>query len=422
MTHSIITTGLDIGTTKICAMIGNYNQEENSYQILGVGQAPSKGLKRGVVIDIEETKQSIIKAVAEAEKQSGITISAVTIGIAGDHIRSLDSSSTIAVSHKNTGSDTSSPVDQSDVIRALDSVRNINLGVDREIIHVIPQEFIVDDQMGVKNPIQMSGSRLTVNAHIVTAAINNVKNLVRSVQSTGLNVQDIVLEPLASSKAILSSDQKELGVALVDIGGGTTDITVFQDGSVRHTGVIGYGGSIITKDIASIVQTSFHEAERIKKNYAWASSVLADQSGPQDLVVSSLSDSKEIHLNSYQLSQYVEARIEEILMMVRDEICKYTDLKTLHAGIVFTGGGSRLKGLCQMSEQIFMIPAQIGYPIRLPGLETNEYGPEYSTVIGLLDWTEKQKNKDLILTRKDSDSKVWSKLKKVISDIAKNLF
>jgi cell division protein FtsA len=421
MSHPIITTGLDIGTTKICAMIGQYDSEEKTYQILGVGQAPSHGLRRGVVIDIEETKQSIIKALAEAEKHSGITVNAVTIGIAGDHIRSLDSTSTVAISHKNSSGDTSSPVDQTDVNRALDSVKNINLGVDREIIHVIPQEYIVDDQMGVRNPIHMSGTRLTVNAHIVTAAINNVKNLVRSVQSTGLNVEDIVLEPLASSKAILSEDQKELGIALVDIGGGTTDITIFQDGFVKHTGVIGYGGSIITKDIASIIQTSFNEAERIKKSHAWASSVLAEKAGIEEIIVAALSDNKEIKLNSYQLSQYVEARIEEILVMIRDEVSKYAELKSLHAGIVFTGGGSRLKGLCQVSEQIFHIPAQIGYPIRLPGLETTEYGPEYSTAIGLLNWSDNHKG-DFTLTRKDSDSKVWGKIKKTFTDIAKNLF
>ncbi|BFN36710.1 cell division protein FtsA [Fidelibacter multiformis] len=421
MSHPIITTGLDIGTTKICAMIGQYDPEEKKYQILGMGQSLSHGLKRGVVIDIEETKQSIIKALAEAEKHSGITISSVSIGIAGDHIRSLDSTSTVAISHKNSGPDTSSPVDQHDINRALDSVKNINLGVDREIIHVIPQEYVVDDQMGVKNPIQMSGSRLTVNAHIVTAAINNVKNLVRSVQSTGLNVENIVLEPLASSRAILSEDQKDLGVALVDIGGGTTDITVFKNGFVKHTGVIGYGGSIVTKDIASIIQTSFQEAERIKKSYAWASSELSEKAGIEELTVASLSDNREIRLNSFQLSQYVEARIEEILLMVREKICQFTDIKSLHAGIVFTGGGARLKGLCQVSEKIFHVPAQIGYPIRMPGLENTEYGPEYSTAIGLMHWSDKNK-KELIPTGRDSDSTVWGKLKKLFSDIAKNLF
>ncbi|MDD5582730.1 MAG: cell division protein FtsA [Candidatus Marinimicrobia bacterium] len=421
MSHPIITTGLDIGTTKICAMIGQYDPYEKKYQILGMGQSSSRGLRRGVVIDIEEIKQSIIKAMAEAEKHAGVTVSSVSIGIAGDHIRSLDSTSTVAISHKNNSSDASSPVDESDINHALESVKNINLGVDREIIHVIPQEFIVDDQLGVKNPLQMSGSRLTVNAHIVTAAINNVKNLVRSVQSTGLNVENIVLEPLASSRAILSEDQKELGVALVDIGGGTTDITVFKDGFVKHTEVIGYGGSIITKDIASILQTSFQEAERIKKSYAWASCELAEKAGIENITVTSLSNNKEIQLNSYQLSQYVEARMEEILLMIRDKISQYINIKTLHAGIVFTGGGSQLKGLCQVSEKIFHVPAQIGYPIRLPGLETTEYSPEYSTVIGLL-YCNNDKKSNLILTRKDSDSTVWGKLKKLLSEIAKNLF
>ncbi len=421
MSENKIISGLDIGTTKICAIIGEYDPKKNIYKILGLGKAPSLGLKRGVIVDVEKTKQSIIEAVKLAQKRANIPITGVTIGLAGDHIRSLNSNSTITISHKGENAIHDAEVDESDVERVLSSAKSINVGVDREIIHILPQKYHVDDQIGITNPIGMSGNKLTINALIITAAINNVKNLVRSVQSTGLNVHGIILEPLSSAESVLNEDQKELGVALIDIGGGTTDVTVFQDGYVKHAGVIGYGGSIITKDIASLIHTSFDEAERIKTNYAWASTLLINEDDKIDIKVKSLNGKDEIKLDSYQLSLYVEARIEEILNLVKEQIEKYINIKKLSGGIIFTGGGALLKGISETNFKIFGVQSQIGYPNRLPGLNTSNFSPEYSTAIGLLHWAKNDSNNQSI-TSIDSDAKIWYKLKEFLTKIIKQYF
>jgi len=421
MSENKIISGLDIGTTKICAIIGEYDPQKNIYKILGLGKAPSLGLKRGVIVDIAKTKQSIIEAVKLAQKRANIIITGVTVGIAGDHIRSLNSNSTITISHKSEDAIHDAEIDESDIERILNSAKSINVGVDREIIHILPQKYYIDNQIGVANPIGMSGNKLTINALIITAAINNVKNLVRSVQSTGLNVHGIILEPLSSAESVLTEDQKELGVALIDIGGGTTDVTVFQDGYVKHAGVIGYGGSIITKDIASLIQTSFDEAERIKTNYAWASTSLINENDKVDIKVKSLNGKNEILLDSYQLSLYVEARIDEILTLVKKQVEKYINIRKLSGGVIFTGGGALLKGISEINMKIFGVPSQIGYPNRLPGLETSNFSPEYSTAIGLLHWAKNNGNNQSIMSI-DSDAKLWYKLKEFLTKIIKQYF
>ncbi|MEA1985916.1 MAG: cell division protein FtsA [Candidatus Marinimicrobia bacterium] len=421
MAEKRIISGLDIGTTKICAIIGEYDPTENVYKILGLGKAPSNGLRRGVVVDIGKTTNSIIEAVKIAQMQADTPINGVTIGIAGDHIRSFNSTSTIVISHKGGNKIQDSEIDQSDVKRALDSVKSVNVGVDREIMHIIQQKYQIDNQMEITNPIGLSGSKLTINALIITAAINNVKDLVRSVQSTGLNVHGVVLEPLSSAESVLTEDQKELGVALIDIGGGTTDVTVFQKGYVKHAGVVGYGGSIITNDVASIIHTSFMEAERIKTNYAYASTAILNENNKVDISVKTLNGQDEIQLDSYQLSLYVEARMEEILLLVKEQIEKFIDIKKLSGGIIFTGGGSLLRGLNDTTKKIFGVASQIGYPTRLPGLEKVNLSPEYSTAIGLLHWSKLNDNKQNIMSV-DSDAKIWHKIKDFLSTIIKEYF
>lgn len=421
MSENRIICGLDIGTTKICAIIGEYNPDNNSYKIIGIGKSPSHGLRKGIVIDIEKTTKSILEALRKAQKHTEHTITGVTIGITGNHIRSLNSNSTITISHKGDDVIHDAEIDESDIERALDAVKSIHVGVDREVIHTLPQKYFVDNQKEIDNPVGMSGNKLTINALIITATINNVKNLVRSVQATGLNVNGIVLESLSSAEAVLTKDQKELGVALIDIGGGTTDITVYQDGDVKYAGVIEYAGSIITRDIASLIQTSFIEAERIKTKYACASTSLSNKNEKVDITVKSLNGKDEIKLNSHQLSLYVEARIEEILTLSKTEIEKYIDIKKLSGGVIFTGGGALLKGLNEANKKIFGVQSQIGYPNRLLGLENKDLNPEYSTAIGLLHWAKKDKRNQVIRSLKAGIT-IWDKIIDFFTNIIQQFF
>ncbi len=411
MSEKTVLCALDIGTTKICAIIGEYDRTVSEYHVLGIGKVPSAGMKSGVVIDIDLTRKSIEAAVQLALEDSGMEkISGVTVGIAGDHIRSLDSEHAISINRPDNSKKVNI-IDEKDVVRLEDSIKSINIGIDREIIHVIPQEYIINDQMVVKNPLGMSGNKLTLKAHVITAAINNARDLVNCVQKTGLNVHDIVLEPLASADAVLTYDQKELGVCLIDIGGGTTDITVFQDGHLVSTNIVGYGGEIVTRDIASLVQTSFIEAERIKKEYGFATGKQAKAQGIKEFYIKPVNGKVDLAMNSGLLSQFIEARVREILLLAREQIKG----KQLNAGIVLTGGGSLLRGIELLAEEIFGMNAVVGYPIHMNGLEREDYTPDYATGIGLLHYAN-QRNLKPKFPSGQSKMTLWNKIKERLAE------
>ncbi len=411
MNEKIILSALDIGTTKICALIGEYDKSVSEYRILGIGKVPSSGMKSGVIIDIDLTRDSIDNAVSQALKNAGIEkISGVTVGIAGDHIRSMDTEHAISINRADN-SKKANIIDDKDMVRLEESIKNINIGIDREIIHVIPQEYIINDQMVVKNPLGMSGSKLALKAHVITAAINNARDMINCVQKTGLNVNDIVLEPLASADAVLSYDQKELGVCLIDIGGGTTDITVFQNGHLFSTNIVGFGGQIITRDIASLIQTSFVEAERIKKHYGWATMKQAEMEGAKEFYIKPVNGRTDIALTSVQLSSYIEARIREILTFSMEHVKGVQ----LNAGIVLTGGGSLLRGIDHLAEEMFGMNCQIGYPIHMNGMENENYTPDYATGIGLL-YSANKKHLKPKFPSGQSKMTLWNKIKERLSE------
>ncbi len=367
--------GLDIGTTKIAVIISEL-EESGPPRIVGIGTSRSEGLKRGVVINLEKTVESITKALEDAEMMAGVKVSSVFAGIAGDHIRSINSRGVIALS--GSGSEISSK----DVERVINAARAVALPMDREIIHVLPQEYTVDDQSGIKDPIGMSGVRLEAEVHIVTGAVTSAQNIYRSVKKAGLEVCDLVLQPLASSYALLSPEEEELGVALIDLGGGTTDIAIFHDGSIRHTAVIGLGGNNVTNDIAIGLRTPVEQAEEIKKSYGCALSGLVDSD--EMIKVPGVGGREPKEISRGVLAAIIEPRAEEIFSLVLREIKKtnYSDL--LVAGVVLTGGGSLMEGMIELAEQIFDMPAKKGIPQGFSGLVDLVSTPIHSTGVGLI--------------------------------------
>jgi cell division protein FtsA len=367
--------GLDIGTTKIGAIIADLSVEEGP-KIVGVGTSTSEGLRRGVVVNLEKTVQSISKAVAEAELMAGTEVHSVLAGIAGDHIRSINSRGVIAVSGANR------EIGKSDVNRVVDAAKAVAIPMDREIIHVLPQEYIVDDQAGIKDPVGMAGVRLEAEVHIVTGAVTSAQNLYKSVQKSGLNVKDLVLEPLASSYAVLSPEEKELGVVLLDIGGGTTDIAVFYEGSIRHTAVIGLGGNNVTGDIAIGLRTSLAQAEKIKleKGTALVSLVEDDDF----ITVPGIGGRQDRQVPRSLLASIIQPRMEELFSLAMREIRRtdYADL--LAAGAVLTGGASLLPGVVELAEQIFDMPVKLGIPVGFGGLVDLAQSPLHATGVGLI--------------------------------------
>jgi cell division protein FtsA len=367
--------GLDIGTTKIAVIISEL-EESGPPRIVGMGTSRSEGLKRGVVINLEKTVESITKALEDAEMMAGVKVSSVFAGIAGDHIRSINSRGVIALS--GSGSEISSK----DVERVINAARAVALPMDREIIHVLPQEYTVDDQSGIKDPIGMSGVRLEAEVHIVTGAVTSAQNIYRSVKKAGLEVCDLVLQPLASSYALLSPEEEELGVALIDLGGGTTDIAIFHDGSIRHTAGIGLGGNNVTNDIAIGLRTPVEQAEEIKKSYGCALSGLVDSD--EMIKVPGVGGREPKEISRGVLAAIIEPRAEEIFSLVLREIKKtnYSDL--LVAGVVLTGGGSLMEGMIELAEQIFDMPAKKGIPQGFSGLADLVSTPIHSTGVGLI--------------------------------------
>jgi cell division protein FtsA len=366
-----LVVGLDIGTTKICVIVAE--RTENGVDVVGIGTHPSRGLRKGVVVDIDATVDSIKHAVEEAELMADCEIASVYAGIAGSHIHGFNSHGVVAVKDRE--------VSESDVRRVIDAAKAVAIPMDREVIHVIPQEFIIDDQDGIREPLGMSGVRLEAKIHIVTAAVTSAQNIVKCANKAGLNVIDIVLEPLASAEASLADDERDLGVCLVDIGGGTTDLAVFADGSIKHTSVLGLGGYHISNDIAVGLRTPFEEAERIKKRFG----VAAARFLPTDDVISvpSVGGRRPREVSRKILCEIIEPRVDEILSLARQELVKAGVEDRTPSGIVLTGGCSALEGLADLAEEIFEAPVRIGLPRHVGGLQDVVRSPMYATGVGL---------------------------------------
>jgi len=378
-----IITGLDIGTTKVCAVIGQIN-ELGRIDIIGVGTAPSFGLRKGVVVNIDNTVKSISKAIEEAELMAGVEVESVYTGIAGGHIKGINSRGVVAISSRTH------EITQADVDRVVDAARAISIPIDREVIHVIPQEFIVDDQDGIKDPVGMSGIRLEAEVHIITGAVSSIENIIKSVHRAGYEVEDIVLEPLASAEAILTNEEKELGVVLVDLGGGTTDIIMFLNGSIWHTGIIALGGNHVTNDIAIGLRTPAQSAEIIKKKYGCAYTDMVD---PQEVIeVPAVGGRAPKKVSRKFLSEIIQPRMEEILGLVQREIKISGFDELIAAGAVVTGGGSLLEGTVELAEKVLEIPVRLGIPEKVGGLSDTVNTPLYATGVGLVLYGSKNKS------------------------------
>lgn len=364
--------GLDIGTTKICSIVGELT--ENGIDIIGIGTHASKGLRKGVVVNIEATVASIRRAIEEAELMAGCEINTVYTGIAGGHVKGFNSQGIVAVKSKE--------VSEADIQRVIDAAKAVAIPLDREVIHVLPQEFIIDEQGGIKEPLGMSGVRLEAKVHIVTGAVSSAQNIIKCANRTGLNVNDIVLQPLASAEAVLGEDEKELGVCLIDIGGGTTDIVVFSGGSIVHTGVIALGGNNLTSDVAIGLRTPAHEAERIKQKYGCC---LPSMVGPEETIeVPSVGGRQPRLLSRQILTEILEPRVEEIFQLVHRELQRsgYEDL--LASGVVITGGTTLLEGMPELAEDVLGLPVRRGSPQGVGGLVDVVRSPMYATGVGLV--------------------------------------
>ncbi len=393
--------GLDIGTSKVVAVVAEV-LPDGRHEVIGLGQHESKGLKKGVVVNIESTVESIQRALEEAELMADCQISNVWIGIAGSHIRSFNSRGMVAIKDKE--------VTAADVARAIETARAVNIPTDQQLLHTIPQEFIVDSQEGVREPIGMSGVRLEVKVHIVTGAVSAVQNVIKCVRRCGLEVTDWILQGRASADAVLTADEKELGVVLVDIGGGTTDVAIFTEGAIRHTTVLPIGGDQITNDIAMALRTPTAEAEEIKVLYGVAKQVLADPGETFD--VPGLGDRGPRALSRQALAAVIEPRVEELFALVHEVVRESGFEEVLSSGIVITGGSALMPGMCELAEDIFLKPARVGDPDYHGQLSDVVRSPRYATVLGLLMEAKRQYLRGQVVTRHGGSAKaLWERMK-----------
>ena len=364
--------GLDIGTTKICAIVGQIT--ETGIDIIGIGTRPSTGLRKGAVINIESTVEGIQRAIEEAELMSGCQISHAYVGVAGNHVRSFNSSGFVSVKNKE--------IDSEDVARVVDAAKAIAIPTDRQVIHLIPQDFIIDGQDGIKDPIGMNGVRLEGKFHIVTASTSSTQNLLKCSNRAGLSVSELVLEPIASAEAVLSEDEKELGVALVDIGGGTSDLCIYVGGALVHTGVINIGGNHITNDIAVGLRTPQVEAEKLKIRHG---NCMKELVAPEETIeVPGVGGRQPRIVARRLLAEIIEPRTEEVFQLIKAEIEKtgYTNL--IGSGVVLTGGSSMLEGMPELAELVFEMPVKRGYPSGMGGMRDVVNSPKFATGVGLL--------------------------------------
>ena len=364
--------GLDLGTTKTCAIVGEVNKE--GIDIIGCGSSPSKGLLKGMVINIEKTAESINKVIEEAELMAGCRISSVYTGIAGSHIKGLNSHGVIGIKDHE--------VRKNDVNRVLEAAKAIAIPLDREIIHVITQEFIVDEQDGIHEPLGISGVRLEAKVHLVTGAVSSAQNVIKCANRNGLNVKELVLQPLASSESTLEGDERELGVTLVDIGGGTTDIAILQGGSIRYTSVLPLGGNHLTSDIAIGLRTPLKQAEEIKIQHGCALSSLISKDETIEIICMGGRQPRKISRKF--LCQIINSRVEEIFNLVHKEIIRSGYKELMASGVVLTGGTSLLDGIVEVGERILDLPVRVGYPNSLGGLSEMVKSPIYATAVGLV--------------------------------------
>jgi cell division protein FtsA len=365
--------GLDIGTTKICVVVGHVG-ETGEVEVVGLGTHPSTGLRKGVVVNIDATVESIKRAVEEAELMAGEEINRVFVGIAGGHIKSFNSRGVVAVKDRE--------VSQDDVERVLDAARAVSIPMDREVLHILPQEYIVDDQDGVKEPIGMFGVRLEAEVHIITGAVTSAQNLVKSCNRAGLEVADIVLEPLASAEAVLTPEEKELGVALVDSGGGTTDLAIYFRGGVWYTSVLSLGGNNVTNDISIGLRTPVADAEKIKRKHGCSRTALVNDR--ETIEVPSVGGRPPRVMSRQILSEIIEPRQEEIFAMLREEIERSGYAGMIAAGAVLSGGASCLEGIDQTGESVLRMPVRVGRPTGVAGLLEVVSNPMYATGVGLV--------------------------------------
>ncbi len=399
-TENNMIVGLDIGTSKVATVVGDVS-EDNQVEIVGVGSHPSRGLKKGVVVNIESTVQAIQRSIEEAELMAGCQIHSVYTGIAGSHIRGMNSHGIVGVKDREVSS--------GDVERVLDAARAVAIPADQRVFQVMPQEFVVDQQEGIREPVGMSGVRLEAKVHLVTGAVSAAQNIIKCIQRCGLEVDDIILEQLASSSAVLTDDEKELGICFVDIGGGTTDVAVFTDGAIKHTAVIPIAGDQVTNDIAIAMRTPTQHAEEIKIKYACALRQLAN---PDDTIeVPSAGGRDPRRLSRQTLAEVVEPRYEELLSLVLAELRRSGFSDLVAAGVVLTGGSSRMEGVVDLAEEIFHMPVRLGIPQNVTGLADVVRNPVYSTGVGLLLFG--LQNQNLSKDSPSGESRMVDVLKKV---------
>ena len=369
-----VIVGLDIGTTKVCAIVAEKNGS-GVVDVIGLGHSPSRGLRKGVVVNIEATVDSIRRAVEDAELMAGVEIRSAFVGIAGGHIKGINSRGVIAIAGKNR------EVTRQDIERVIDAAKAVALPVDREVIHVLPQEFMIDDQGGIREPLGMTGTRLEAEVHIVTGAVASAQNIIKCANKAGLEVRDIVLQQLASSEATLTPEEKELGCILVDIGGGTTDVAVFVEGSVYHTAVLAVGGDLLTNDIAIGLRTPHPEAESLKRKYGCA---LASMARPDEKIeVPSVGGRRPRILSRQTLCEIIQPRLEELFSLVDREVRRSGYVGRVNGGVVVTGGSSIMEGVPELAEQVFDMPVRRGIPRGVGGLTDVIGSPMYATGVGL---------------------------------------
>jgi cell division protein FtsA len=396
---------LDIGTSKIVAIVGEV-QEDGEVEVIGFGSHPSRGLKKGVVVNIESTVHSIQRAVEEAELMAGCEIQSVYTGIAGSHVRSLNSHGIVGIRDREVG--------PGDVDRVIDAARAVPIPADQRILHVLPQEFIIDGQEGIRDPIGMSGVRLEARVHMVTGAASAAQNIVKCVQRCGLEVEDIVLEQLASSFSVLTEDEKELGACLVDIGGGTTDIAVFHDGAIKHTAVIPIAGDQVTNDIAISLRTPTQYAEEIKIKYACALSQLANRD--ETIEVPSVGDRPSRRLARHTLAEVVEPRYEELFTLIANELRRSNFEDIIAAGVVLTGGSSKMEGAVELAEEVFHMPVRLGMPQFVKGLGEVVRNPIHATGVGILIYARDKAERGVDVAVRGGLREVWSRMKAWFQD------
>jgi cell division protein FtsA len=373
--------GIDVGTTKVCTLVGEVSDDE-SLRIVGVGTVPARGVRKGVIVNVAEATQAIRASVEKAERISGYDIERAHVSLAGAHVSSLNSRGVVAVQRGERG------VTQDDVDRALEAARAIAIPHDREVVHIIPRGYIVDGQEGIRDPIGMVGFRLEVEAHIITGAISSIHNLIKCVEDAGVGVDELVLDPLASGESVLSETEREMGVVLVDIGGGTTDIAVFIEGSIWHTTILGVGGNHLTNDIAVCMRMPNAAAEESKVQYGHACPEIIDAA--ETFQVTAFGDNSPVKVSRRELAQVIEARVEEILSLVMQEIKRSGYDGLLPAGVVLCGGTAQLRGIRELGRRVLKLPVRVGGPDDLQGLTDSIMSPAFSTSVGLIRWGQRQ--------------------------------